>query len=411
MSTFPRAGRLAAVTAALALVTAGCADDTDEAGGEADANTDEPIVIGGTLGLTGAYSGPSAAYMAAYEYWADQVNEEGGLLGREVQLQIYDDESEADTAQQLFQQLINEDDADLLLAPYTTAVGGAVVPITERAGMILWDAGFVSQELHANNEMLVTSWTYQEPDYPRPVFDYIESLPEGERPSTVAVATAQNPFTLVARDGYEGEGGVLNHAENLGMDVVFNEEYNQSASDLTELVQEAQDSEAEVFIALSLPNDGALMAQTVEQVGWEPELYCQCGSQVVTLPNWEDLGEAGMGVLSTTMSWPGQPDRPGLDELFAHLQDELDYEILPAYGAGGLAILQVIQQAVEGVGSLDQEALREYVNENTFETAVGTLTYNEDGTTEYAAQLVQQQEDGAQVVFPDDLATADLVRP
>src|SRR5690606_38159617 len=287
-----------AIAAATALVLAGCADDDEGS----SSGTDEPIIIGGTLGLTGAYSGPSAAYKAAYDLWVEQVNAEGGLLGRQVELRIYDDESNATTAQQLFQRLINDDEADLLLAPYTTAVGGAVVPLTERAEKILWNAGFVSAELHANSELLVTSWPYQEPEYPRPLFEYLKTLPEDERPTTLAVVTAQNPFTIVARDGYNGSGGVLNYAAELGMDVVYNEEYNQQATDLTALVQGAKDSGAEVFVGLSLPNDGALMARTVEQVDYRPEYYCQCGSQVVTLPNWEDLGSAGMNVFSTTTS-------------------------------------------------------------------------------------------------------------
>jgi branched-chain amino acid transport system substrate-binding protein len=397
--------RVVAGLAAIALVLAGCADDDAE--GQAD--TSGPIVIGGTLGLTGNFSGPSAAYRAAYEYWTAQVNAQGGLLGREVELKIYDDESNPTTAQQLFQRLINDDGVDLLLAPYTTAVGGAVVPLSERAGKVLWNAGFVSQELHSSSELLVTSWPYQEPEYPRPFFEYLKTLPEDERPSTIAVATAQNPFTLVARDGFEGSGGVLNYAAELGMEVVFNEEYNQTATDLTSLVQQAKDRDPDVFVGLGLPNDGALMARTVEQVDFRPTFYCQCGSQVVTLPNWEDLGAAGQNVFSTTTAWPGQPDRPGLDELFAHFQQELDYQILPAYGAGGYAILQVLEEAVEGAGTLDQQELRAYVADHEFQTAVGTLRYRADGTAEFAAMLIQQQPDGAQVVWPAEAATADPI--
>jgi branched-chain amino acid transport system substrate-binding protein len=399
--------RVAAGMAAVALVLAGCADDDAETGGDDSG----PIVIGGTLGLTGNFSGPSAAYQAAYEYWVDQVNADGGLLGRTVELKLYDDESNPTTAQQLFQRLINDDRVDLLLAPYTTAVGGAIVPLSERAGKILWNAGFVSQELHASNQLLVTAWPYQEPEYPRPFFEYLKTLPEDQRPSTLAVATAQNPFTLVARDGYEGAGGVLNYASELGLEVVFNEEYNTTATDLTSLVQQVKGSGADVFVALSLPNDGSLMAQTVAQVDYRPEFYCQCGSQVVTLPNWVDLGAAGENVFSTTTAWPGQADRPGLDELFAHFQQELGYEIMPAYGAGGYAILQVLQQAVEGAETLDQRQLRDYIADNEFQTAVGTLRYKEDGTTEFAAMLVQQHTDGAQVVWPADAATAEPVAP
>jgi branched-chain amino acid transport system substrate-binding protein len=397
--------RAVAGLAAIALVLAGCANDDAEGQGD----TGGPIVIGGTLGLTGNFSGPSAAYRAAYEYWTEQVNAQGGLLGREVELKIYDDESNPSTAQQLFQRLINDDGVDLLLAPYTTAVGGAVVPLSERAGKVLWNAGFVSQELHSSSELLVTSWPYQEPEYPRPFFEYLKTLPDNERPSTIAVATAQNPFTLVARDGFEGSGGVLNYAAELGLEVVFNEEYNATATDLTSLVQQAKDRNPDVFVGLGLPNDGALMARTVEQVDFRPAFYCQCGSQVVTLPNWVDLGPAGENVFSTTTAWPGQPDRPGLDELFGHFQQELDYQIMPAYGAGGYAILQVLEEAVEGAGTLDQQELRDYVADHEFQTAVGTLRYRADGTAEFAAMLVQQQADGAQVVWPAKDATAEPI--
>jgi branched-chain amino acid transport system substrate-binding protein len=400
--------RIVAPMAALALLLAGCANDEADSG---NASSDEPIVIGGSLGLTGTYSGPSAAYKAAYEYWVEQVNANGGLLGRKVELKIYDDESEPTNAQQIYQRLINDDEVDLLLAPYTTAVGGAVVPIAERAGKVLWNAGFVSQQLHANSKLMVSSWTYQEPEYPRPFFEYLKTLPADQRPRTIAVATAQNSFTIVARDGFQGSGGVLNQAKELGLQVVFNEEYNQTATDLTSLIQRIKASNAEVFVALSLPNDAALIAKTVHQVDYRPRYYCQCGSQVVTLPNWKDLGEAGINVFSTTMAWPGQPDRPGLDELYAHLKETLGYEIMPAYAAGALAILQVMQQAVEDTKSLDQRRLREYVATHEFKTAVGTLKYKSDGTPEFAAQLVQQQADGVKVVWPADAATGEAVAP
>jgi branched-chain amino acid transport system substrate-binding protein len=385
------------------------AEDDAAAGGDAAAS-DEPIVIGGTLGLTGNFSGPSAGYKVAYDYWLEQINEDGGLLGRPVEMIIYDDESNPTTAQQLYQTLINEDEVDLLLSPYTTAVGGAVVPITERAGKVLFNAGFVSKELHQSSELMVSSWPYQEHEYPRPFFEFLDTLPDDQKPQTLAVVTAQNPFTLVARDGYEGEGGVLGLAEEAGIEVVYNEEYAQTNTDLTALIQGAKASGADAFVALSLPNDGALVAQTVDQVDYQPSFYCQCGSQVTTLPNWPDLGAAGVNVFATTTAWPTQ-DNEGLQELAEHFTTEMGIDVLPAYAAGGYTILQVLQQAVEGTESLDQQAIRDYIGENEFSTAIGDITYNEDGTLEFGALLVQYQEGGNQVVWPDDVATGDAVVP
>ncbi len=425
---------LAALALAVTLVVAGCANDAEEgaagttpsgaagssaagtAGGSASggsgsaAPSGDPIVIGGTLGLTGAYSGPSAGYKAAYDYWLQQVNASGGLLGRPVEMRILDDESNPTTAQQLYQTLINEDNVDLVLAPYTTAVGGAVVPITERAEKVLWDAGFVSKELHSTSRFMVSSWPYQEPEYSKPFFEYLKTLPADKKPATLAVVTAQNPFTLVDRDGFEGEGGVLNYAQEAGIEVVYNQEYAQSATDLTGLIEGAKASGAQALVALSLPNDGSLIAKTVEQVDYNPLAYCQCGSQVTTLPSWPDLGTAGINVMGTTTAWPTQ-DNEGIAELTEEMTTSMGWPALPAYAAAGYAILQVLQQAVDGTGSLDQQALRDYVGANEFKTAVGDITYNPDGTVAFAALLLQYQQGGNVVLWPPDAATGEGVIP
>jgi branched-chain amino acid transport system substrate-binding protein len=404
----PHPRLLTALVCALLLVLTACASEDEDGAGTGAG--DGPIIVGGTLGLTGQYSGPSAAYKATYEFWANEVNNEGGLLGRKVELRIYDDESNPTTAQQLVQRLINQDQADLLLAPYTTAVGGAVVPLTERAGKVLWNAGFVSAKLHADSKLLVTSWPYQEHEYPRPLFELIKTLPADQKPRTLAVVTAQNPFTLVARDGFNGAGGVLNYAKEQGIRVVYNEEYDTKATDLGGLIQGAKAANPDLFIALSLPNDAALIAKTVNQLAFAPKLYCSCGSQVTTLPNWKDLGAAGDNVFSTTTAWPTQ-DNPGLNELYASLEERFGYTQLPAYAAGALAILQVMEQAVEGAKTLDQQKLRQYVADNTFETAVGDFKYKPDGTLEFGALLVQYQGTENQVVWPDDVKTGDAVIP
>jgi branched-chain amino acid transport system substrate-binding protein len=402
---------LVAVLAAASLVVSGCASGDDSGSSDgATADSAKPIVIGGTLGLTGTYSGPSAGYKVAYDYWLKQINDAGGLLDRPVEMKIYDDESNPTNAQQLYQKLINDDKVDLLLAPYTTAVGGAVVPITERAGKILFDAGFVSKELHQKSRLLVSAWAYQEPEYSRGLFEFWKTLPENERPKTLAVVTAQNPFTLVARDGYKGEGGVLNYAKEAGINVVYNQEYAQASTDLSALIQGAKSSKADALVALSLPNDGALIAKTVNQLDYRPDFYCQCGSQVTTLPNWPDLGEAGVNVFTSTAAWPTQNNK-GIKELAEYMQGQLKVPALPAYGAVGYAVLQVLQQSVEGVGSLDQEKIRAYIGDHEFETVEGQLKYNEDGTVEFGALLVQYQKDGNQVIWPLEDATAKAVVP
>jgi hypothetical protein len=76
-----------------------------------------------------------------------------------------------------------------------------------------------------------------------------------------------------------------------------------------------------------------------------------------------------------------------------------------------MAALEVMQQSVEGVGSLDQTKLRDFVNGHTFKTVEGDLTFNEDLVPAFASEYLQWQNDQNQVIWPEDRKTGDLVTP
>jgi branched-chain amino acid transport system substrate-binding protein len=392
-----------ALVVAVVVLTAGLPG----AGAPAEA---KPILIGGSLGLTGPFSGPSAVYKAIYEYWADRVNREGGLLGRPVRLIIYDDEGKPAVAQALYQRLLKEDNVDLVLAPYTTLVGGAVIPIVESAQKVLWNGGFVGIELFKKSRWIVGAYTYQEPDYPRGIFELVDSLPADQRPRRIGVVTEQNPFTLVVKNGYQGYGGVLNFARQRGIPVVLNEEYAPTVSDVSGLIQRAKAAGVDLFFALSLPNPAALLARTAREQGFKPAIYCACGSQVTTLPYWRDLGPAGEGVTGTTMAT--QTDKfKEIGVLHSFLQTKLGYREIPAYATVALTILQVLEQAVKGAGTLDQAKLRAYVVGRKFATAHGLIEYDKDGIPSYNQVLVQFLGGRNQVIWPPARATAKPVIP
>lgn len=368
----------------------------------------KPIVIGGTLGLTGAYAEPSTDYKAVYDLWLEKVNKKGGLMGRPVKMIIYNDESTPTVAQSLYNRLLDEDKVDLVLAPYTTFVGGAIVPIVRSHNKILFNGGFVGINIFNNAKgWIVGSYNYQEPDYTRGLFEMLKSMPEGQRPKRAAIFTAQNPFTIVVRAGIDGKGGALNYAKEAGIQVVVDEQYPPNTTDFTGLVQKAKSANADVVLALGLPNDTLQIARTVQQQGYNPAVFCTCGSQVTTLKGWAGLGEAAEGGFGTTIAWPTQPFA-GIAEL-AEVFKKRGYATLPTYAIGGTAILEVLEQAVEGAKTLDQEKLKEYIQKTEFKTVGGNFKYQENGTPEYSQILLQYQKGKNEVVWPKQFRTADPV--
>jgi len=323
---------------------------------------------------------------------------------------IYNDESTPTTAQSLYSRLLDQDQVDLLLAPYTTFIGGAIVPIVLSHQKLLFNGGFVGINIFKNAKgSIIGSYTYQEPDYTRGLFELIKGLPENQRPKRVAIFTAQNPFPIVVRDGVGGTGGALNFAKQAGMTVVVNEQYPPNTTDFTGLVQKAKAANADMLLELGLPNDSLQVARTVQQQGYKPLFFCTCGSQVTTLSAWPKLGSAGEGVIGTTASWPSQ-GYAGLAEL-ADTFKARGYDTLPTYAIVGYAILQVIEQAVEGAKTLDQDKLKAYIHSHEFRTVAGNFRYQEDGTPVFSQVVLQYIKGKNQVIWPKAAQTAAPVTP
>src|SRR6201989_578470 len=98
----------------------------------ASAQTGQPIRIGLSLALTGAGAAPSKVINTALEMWRDDVNAKGGVLGRPVELVVYDDQSTPANVPAIYTKLITLDKVDLLLGPYgTNFVAPAIAAIIQ----------------------------------------------------------------------------------------------------------------------------------------------------------------------------------------------------------------------------------------------------------------------------------------
>ena len=108
---------------------------------------ENPIIIGGSLGLTGKYAQMSEMKHKGFRLWEEYVNREGGLLGREVKIIIRDDKSSTDTAKEIYRQFIGKGEVDLVLGPYSSGITAAVMPLLESKGYPLLASGAASDTL------------------------------------------------------------------------------------------------------------------------------------------------------------------------------------------------------------------------------------------------------------------------
>ena len=111
-----------------------------------------PIIIGGSLGLTGKYEKLSLMQRRGFELWQKQINQNGGLLGRKIELIIEDDQSDKRRVAGIYQDLLERRKVDLLFAPYSSGLTHAIMPVIEShnipliasgaAADMLWEQGY-----------------------------------------------------------------------------------------------------------------------------------------------------------------------------------------------------------------------------------------------------------------------------
>jgi branched-chain amino acid transport system substrate-binding protein len=90
------------------------------------------IKVGAIVQLSGpaAFLGPSEE--AAYRMAITEINKKGGLLGRQLELVVADDATDAATANTDAKRLINDDEVAVLFASSTSASREAILPVVTR---------------------------------------------------------------------------------------------------------------------------------------------------------------------------------------------------------------------------------------------------------------------------------------
>ena len=98
----------------------------------ASAYAAEPIKIGIPVGLSGANSIVAPSVVQASELAVEEINSQGGVLGRQLRLEIADDGSGAQGAQRAYDSLVFQRKVDGIVTSQNTAARNAGLPIVNR---------------------------------------------------------------------------------------------------------------------------------------------------------------------------------------------------------------------------------------------------------------------------------------
>ncbi len=365
--------------------------------------SEEPIRLGGTLPLTGPYADTAQWIEQGYRYWAEEINEQGGLLGRPVEIIIQDDGGDPQVAASLLEELIVDEEVDLVLGGYPGTAAVPQMAVAERYRMVYvsmgghmtsFEQGFT---FSFGGPPLMGQWWYEG------FWQWLETLPAADRPRRAAMISVNNVIGLSVRESvYDG-------AARLGMEVVLDDLYDLPLESAEEFVAAAQAADADLFLANGFLADGVLTLQTMKALDYNPDFILQGIGSLV--PVWEaQLGADGYYVFSGTPINARLPFA-GIEQLNAVAKDRFDLDEAPDYFLFGYTWAQTLQRGVEGAESLDQQAIRDYLSGHEINTVGGVYSFDERGLPAPYSYLTQVQPDGIALIWPLDIRTAEPIYP
>jgi branched-chain amino acid transport system substrate-binding protein len=404
-------GRLLVVALMLALVAAaGCGDDDDGGGGGGGEASGDPIKVGASLPLTGEFSEPGKAARQGYEVWEAMVNEKGGLIdGRPVQMVIKDDQSNQNTIVADYNALISRDQVDLLLGTFSSLLNLPASAVAERNRMLyvepaggapeLFDRGFrflfFAQQATADKQGEL--WA-----------EYIAELPADERPKTAAYPTLDDPFAQPTSEGIEK---ILSDA---GIRTVYRETYTIDNPNLDGIANALKSRNPDVVVHGATFEDGVGMVRALRKADFTPKILYQ-----TTAPSLGDQYSGALGKQTTEgifygVSHSKEANTPGNEEFVAKYRELFGGDEVPEDAADAYAAAQVLEAAVKAVGTIDRERqieLADWLRENTVDTVLGPLSWDDAGRPQGEFLIGQWQSGVPEIILPEEAATTDKIIP
>lgn len=384
-----RVGVVAAV--ALALTVTACGGDSGSSG--ASGASDEKLVIGYGAAVTGElapYDSPDGVQCRV-----EQINEAGGIGGRQVELIVRDTKSDAATAAAVAQELIDLG-ADVMLGPPTDDGLIPMAGLAEAQGIPLLSVGSTQAQYPIaapNNGYLVP---------------YADNAAAAAAAEYALSQGAQTAYLLFSPDigSYSQEtpryfGEVFTAG---GGSIIGEDNYSAGLSDYSTQITKIKNLSEKpdvIFIAMLVPDIGVFVRQ-LKAAGLDIPVYGTDGFDDPTL-----IEVGGDGANLAVFATHGFPEEGNaLAEFYADCEAR-GYTVQNIFfGLGGESV-DIIKAAVESAGSVEPSAINAAIKEIEDLPGITTssITYKDRGGIPLKEMAIVSVVDGQFVaigrVLPD----------
>ena len=327
------------------------------------------------VGMVGAKTGPLApgatvTHFPPYQLWASEVNARGGLKlkdgRRKIEIIEYDDRTQPPEAIKAVERLATIDKVDWIGGNYATGFNLATAPTFDKYKYPQMSVACITDQAPAlvkkypNFFMFNASTT----NYAKTAIGVLKKLKDsGQIGNKIAVVNVGDDF------GIELANAGRPLFKEAGFDIVYDKSYPLGTQDYAPVIKAAKSANPDAFVAWSYPPDtfGLADQARIENLSVKA-YYCAIGCAFAgfSLKN----GAAAENVLGVG----GVADTPEIRAFYKRHKEvtkvDADYGGSPVY----YAMLQMLTETIETIGSTDRMAIADHIRKNKFKTLVGELS-------------------------------------
>ncbi len=358
-------------------------------------------LIGVITAVTGTQAAFGQAHQRGYAMALEEINAEGGALGKPVELDTYDDQSKPDIALQGASKLIDQDHVPVVIGSYSSESTLALVPTMTRKEVPLVIPTATADNVVEQKSQWVFRLCAGSADYAAAVVDVLAT--HGS-PKTLALVYENTNF------GQSQASAMKKTATAGGMTVVDEEPYNAGSTSYSPMLQRVQEKKPEVVYFASYLLDATTLMRQTHQIGLDARFFAAAGTGFSTAEFPTEEKGAGKDAEYTLAAsqWVPQVNWPGAREFDAKFIAR--YGAHPAYHAvQAYAALKVVVAAIKLANRLEPAAIRDALKNIHTDSAFGPVAFAENGQNHHPVVITQVQKGKHTVVWPQDVAVAPLL--
>lgn len=245
----------------------------------------QPIKIGALFSVTGPASFLGAPEARTVTMQVEQLNAQGGVLGRPIQLVLKDTAGSPEKAVSFAKQLIEEDQVLAILGPSTSGETIQIKKLCQENETILMSCA--AAEVIVNP---VAPYVFKTPQKDSQAVTWIYRTMKAKGIRRIAVLSSNDGF------GVAGKKQLEEIAKTDGIEILVNEVYDKAATDLTDIVTKVKGTpNVQAVVNWSIVPAQSILAKNLKQIGLDVPLFQSHGFG--NLKYAQQAGVAAEGIL------------------------------------------------------------------------------------------------------------------